>query len=101
MYYKELISALLIPCAFGMVLVRLVHWMGKIKWLDGLNQFLALCGQATIPIMFMHILLNHWKTELVYGRGIFVLIGVGVPIVSTILSHRNSVMRTLFGLPNL
>ena len=98
-YYKEFISALLIPCAFGMVLVRLVHWMGKIKWLDGVNQFLALCGQATIPIMFMHIPLNHWKNELAYGRGIFVLIGVGVPIVFTIMFQRNRMMRKFFGLP--
>lgn len=69
-YYKELISALLIPCAFGIVFARLIYWMEKIKWLDGLNRFLALCGQATIPIMFMHIPLNHWKNELAYGRGI-------------------------------
>ena len=61
-YYKEFISALLIPCAFGMVLARLVYWMQKNKWLDSLNRFFVLCGQATIPIMFMHIPLNHWKT---------------------------------------
>ena len=30
-YYKELISAIVIPCAFGIVLVRLVHWMEKTK----------------------------------------------------------------------
>lgn len=100
-YYKEFISALLIPCAFGMVLARLVYWMQKNKWLDSLNRFFVLCGQATIPIMFMHIPLNHWKTELAYGRWIFVLIGAGLPIVSTILFHSNRVMRKLFGLPNL
>ena len=50
-YYKEFISALLIPCAFGMVLARLVYWMQKNKWLDSLNRFFVLCGQATIPIM--------------------------------------------------
>ncbi|WP_229771276.1 acyltransferase family protein [Sharpea porci] len=31
--YKELISALLIPCAFGFVFVRLVYWMEKNNWL--------------------------------------------------------------------
>ena len=100
-YYKELISALLIPCAFGMVLVRLVHWIGKIKWLDGMNQILAFCGQATIPIMFMHIPLNHWQTELAYGRSVYVLIGVGIPVVFTVLFNKNKVMRKLFGLPDL
>lgn len=47
-YYKELISAALIPCAFGMVFARIIYWMEKINWLDGLNRFFALCGQAHI-----------------------------------------------------
>lgn len=44
-YYKEFISALLIPCAFGMVLARLVYWMEKIKWIDSLNRFLYFVGK--------------------------------------------------------
>lgn len=28
-YYKELISAALIPCAFGMVFARIIYWMEK------------------------------------------------------------------------
>lgn len=100
-YYKELILALLIPCAFGIVLARLIYWMEKIKCFDSLNRFIALCGQATIPIMFMHIPLNHWKNILAYGNVFFVLIGVGVPVVFTLFFHRNCVMRKLFGLPNL
>lgn len=100
-YYKELISALLIPCAFGMVFARLVYWMEKINRIDGLNRFLVLCGQATIPIMFMHIPLNHWKTELAYGRSVYVLIGVGIPVVFTVLFNKNKVMRKLFRLPDL
>ena len=100
-YYKELVSAILIPCAFGVVLVRLVHWMERVKWIDILNRFFILCGQATVPIMFMHIPLNHWKDTLAYGRSVYVLIGVGVPLVFTILFNRYKVMRKLFGLPNL
>lgn len=100
-YYKELISALLIPCAFGMVFARLVYWMEKINWLDGLNCFLALCGQATIPIMFMHIPLNHWKESLGYGRATYVVIGIGIPIVFTLIFNKYKAMRKLFGLPKL
>lgn len=100
-YYKELISAIVIPCAFGIVLVRLVHRMEKTKWLDGLNRFLALCGQATIPIMFMHIPLNHWKDSLGYGRVEFSLIGICVPLAFTLIFNRYKYMRKLFGLPKL
>ena len=75
--------------------------MKKVKYLDGLNHFLAFCGQATIPIMFMHIPLNYWKDELAYSRGSYVLIGVGVPVLFTVLFNKNKVMRKLFGLPGL
>lgn len=100
-YYKELISALLILCAFGLLFARLVYWMEKIKWLDGLNRFFVLCGQATIPIMFMHIPLNHWKESLGYGRTAYVVIGIGIPIVFTLIFNKYTAMRKLFGLPKL
>lgn len=100
-YYKELISAILIPCAFGIVLVRLVHWMGKEKWLTLVNRFLILCGQATVPIMFMHIPLNHWKDSLGYGRIVFLVIGTCVPLAFTLIFNRYKFMRKLFGLPKL
>lgn len=100
-YYKELISAALIPCAFGMVFARIIYWMEKINWLDGLNRFFALCGQATIPIMFMHIPLNHWKDAFEYGRVMYVAIGIGIPIVFTLIFNKYKAMRKLFGLPKL
>ena len=100
-YYKELVSAILIPCAFGIVLIRMVHWMEKAKYLELLNRFLILCGRATIPIMFMHIPLNHWKDTIGYGRCIYVLTGVVVPIVFVVLLHKNRVMRELLGVPIL
>lgn len=100
-YYKELISAIVIPCAFGIVLVRLVHWMEKAKWLNLLNHFLALCGRATVPIMFMHIPLNHWKETFRYGRGMYVAIGVGIPLAFTLFFNKYKFMRKLFRLPKL
>ena len=30
--------------------------------------------------MFMHIPLNHWKGSLGYGRNVFILIGIGLPL---------------------
>ena len=100
-YYKELISAIVIPCAFGIVLARLVHWMEKVKWLNLLNHFLALCGRATVPIMFMHIPLNHWKDSLGYGRIVFLVIGTCIPLTFTLIFNRYKFMRKLFGLPKL
>ena len=60
-YYKELLSAILIPCSFGIVLVRGVHGLVRIKCLNRMRKLSELCGRATIPIMFMHMLLNHWQ----------------------------------------
>lgn len=100
-YYKELISAILIPGAFGIVLIRLVHWMEKVKWFKLTNQFLILCGRATIPIMFMHIPLNHWKEEFGYGNCVYVLIGVGIPLLVSVTLNKYKSMRKLFGLPKL
>lgn len=100
-YYKDLVLGIIIPCAFGIVLGRIVRFLSKIKCIDWLNGFLALCGRTTIPIMFMHIPLNHWKNTLVYGRCVYMIIGVGMPLVFTILFNRYKVMRNLFGLPDL
>ena len=84
-----------------MVFARIIYWMEKINWLDGLNRFFALCGQATIPIMFMHIPLNHWKDAFEYGRVMYVVIGIGIPIVFTLIFNKYKAMRKLFGLPKL
>ena len=100
-YYKELISAIVIPCLFGIVLVRLGHWMEKFKWLNLLNHFLIFCGRATVPIMFMHIPLNHWKGIFGYGRLVYTLIGIVIPLLLTTFCGQFSVMRKLFGLPKL
>ncbi len=98
-YYKELILAILIPCAFGVVIMRIVHWMERAKCLKQLNNFLILCGRATIPIMFMHIPLNYWKVSLGYGRTEFIVIGVLVPLIFTVMFSRYELIRRLFGLP--
>ena len=100
-YYKELFSAILIPCAFGFVIARIIHWICKYKALDWLTSGFAYLGQMTIPIMFMHVPLNTWKETIGYGRLVYVLIGVGIPVAFTLIFNRYSIMRKLFGLPKL
>lgn len=100
-YYKELCSAILIPCAFGYVVVRIVHWLIKIEYLKVVQNFLAFCGRATIPIMFMHMPLNHWKNTIGYGRIAYVVIGVGIPLMITLIFNQVKIIKKSFGLPDL
>ncbi len=55
------------------------------KWLDLLKRFFIRCGRTTVPIMFMHIPLNHWKDSIGYGRTVFMIIGIGVPLIITLI----------------
>ena len=49
----------------------------------------------------MHIPSNHWQSEFNYGKLIYVVIGVGVPVLFTLLFNRVQLMRSVFGIPNL
>lgn len=101
LYYKELISVILIPLAFGIVLFRLVYWISKCKVLVWLNIGLSYIGKMTVPIMFMHVPLNNWGEELGYGRLVYILIGVGIPLVVTLVLNRFKIMRRIFGLQRM
>ena len=101
LYYKELCLAIIIPSAFGIVLCRITYWITHCQALGWLNKGLEYWGRMTIPIMFLHIPLNYWKDILGYGRGVYVLIGVGGPVLFTLLLNRFKIMRKLFGLPKL
>lgn len=99
--YKELASTIAIPSAFGYVLTRIAYRLSREKSLGIIQRFLNLCGRATIPIMFLHIPLNHWKSTVGYNRLVYAVIGIEIPIVFTLLFYRNRIMRILFGLPDL
>ena len=99
--YSELVLAIIIPCAFGIVLARLIHRIAKAGWLWVLRDFLILCGKTTVPIMFMHVPLNHWKDYLDYGRLVYMAIGIGIPLVLTLVFNKNLVMRKVLGIPKL
>lgn len=100
-YYKDFVLAIFIPCAFGVVLVRLVHWLDEIKLLSKLNGFLRLCGQTTIPIMFMHVPLNHLKDSIGYGRIIYLIVGIAIPLAITIMLNNIPLACKLLGLPQI
>ena len=100
LYYRELVLAVIIPCAFGLVLARIVSWLERcpvLRWLSGILGWL---GKMTIPIMFVHVPLNLWLTELFhYGRVVYVIVGIVVPVLLTVIFGRFPLMRRLLGLP--
>lgn len=96
-YYKELFSAILIPCCFGMALLRVAFWISHLNALRLIKQFLLICGKTTIPIMFMHLPLNCMKDTVNYGIGLYVAIGVGIPLLLSLVFGNSAVLRTLFG----
>lgn len=98
-YYHELLLAILIPCSFGIVLARLVRGLNVLKHLKQIQNMLAFLGRITLPIMFMHVPLNSWRESIGYGSAMYVLIGIGVPVLFTVVFQHFSAMRVLFGLP--
>ena len=100
-YYHELLSAVILPCIFGFVLIRFTAWISEIKTLAWLSAFFAFLGRMTIPIMFIHMPVNCFQTQIGYGSTLYVLIGIGVPLVVVIAFGKFPVMRKLLGIPNL
>ena len=98
-YYKELVLAIVIPCLFGIVLCRTVYWISRIRILNCVQHCFSYLGQVTIPIMYMHVMLNTWKKQLSYSLFVYVLIGIGFPIIFSLVFCRFKIMRVLFGLP--
>lgn len=100
-YYRELALAIIIPSLFALVLVRIIFWFSKIRITESFMTIFSYLGRMTMPIMFLHIPLNYWKDVLDYGIIIYMLIGVGGPVIFTLLFNRFEIMRKLFGLPRL
>lgn len=97
-YYKELVLAVVIPCLFGFVICRITYWLDKVKAMENVFAFL---GRLIIPIMFLHVPLNQWREDIGYGFFVYVIIGIVVPIIFTMVFCRFVIMRKLFGLPDL
>lgn len=100
-YYRELILSIVVPCAFGLVLVRLVYSLNQIKFAKKIMTMFSYLGRMTIPIMFLHVPLNNWKDTLGYGRLLYALIGIGIPVTFTLVFNRFEIIRKLFGLSKI
>lgn len=99
LYYRDIASVVIIPAAFSCVLLRGVYWLGRLRVLRKLYSGLAVIGRMTVPVMFLHVPLNYYQDQFGYGLLVYVLIGLGIPILFTLVFHRYKIMRVLFGLP--
>lgn len=99
--YHELVSAIIIPCIFGFVLIRFTLLISKIKVIKWLFSFLVFLGQMTLPIMFIHIPINTFQTQIDYGSVLYVLFGIGVPLAVVVIFKKYPAMRKLLGIPDL
>ena len=97
--YKSYVLAVIIPCSFGIILLRISYWIGRIRILTLLEKVLSYVGEMTLPIMFIHMPLNHWKYQGYGGSLIYVLVGICGPIIFTLIFNRFKIMRKFFGLP--
>lgn len=95
-HYKELISAVVIPCAFGIVIARAVHCINKFRATKNLRVILSFLGKNTIPIMFMHIPVNKLLTPLNLGIILYLLFGIGIPVIFIIIFGRYKIFHKLF-----
>lgn len=104
-YYHELSAALIIPCAFGFVLLRITNLLEKILFFKHINNYLAFLGHITIPIMFLHIPLNHLIQPFIrnslIGIVVYMIVGIGIPILITVYFCKYKRLRTILGLPQL
>lgn len=99
--YPSYILAIVIPCCVGFIFARVIYWLSRPKWLKKLRILLSYLGQTTLPIMMMHVPLNTLKGVVGYNRLVYVLIGIGIPVIITITLGRFAMCRRLFGLPLL
>lgn len=100
-YYHDLLLAVLIPCTFGFIFLRLDRVIRRRNKVAVLLSTFSFLGRMTVPIMFMHMPLNAFREMLGYGGVTYVLIGIGMPCIFTLLFNRYKVARALFGLPRI
>lgn len=96
--YTNLFLSIIVPSAFGMVWIRLTHWLERWKTIFS---FFCYLGRVTFPIMFLHIPMNMLKEQLDYGRFAYVFVGITLPIVFALIFGRYRLTRKLFGLPKV
>lgn len=100
-YYKELVSAIVIPSCFLVVLLRISFFISYLNWLNRVKNALIICGRSTVPIMFMHLPLNCLKDTMNYGLGLYVIIGICIPLLLSRIFGNFLILQKLFGFPQL
>lgn len=94
-YYRELISAILIPCLFFVVLLRMMHYSANFKFM----RIFSFLGRLTLPIMYIHVYLNIFLQNYVaYGVLFYTFVGIFVPCIFGVLFSRWEITKKLFGI---
>ena len=89
-FYPNLLYAYFVPVGYGLVLLRVCHLIScKCKYL---RKMLQILGQVTIPIMYLHEPLNRYFQFAQENILIYMLIGIGVPVLLAMIPSNISVM---------
>lgn len=102
-YYRNIFCAVLVPVMFGIVFSRLLFWVTKIRFLGFVPRLLNIFGQMTLPIMFLHIPINALMKSMGYKYGCFIytVVGLGIPVLISIIGKNNFLLCKMFGFPQL
>lgn len=98
MKYKEydaLLLDLVIPMLFSLMICAISFWLSKRLPLKGLGYL----GRNTIAIMYLHLPVNYALKYLIgmeYGLIVFTIIGVGIPVLITLMASYSPILSKLF-----
>lgn len=104
--YKECILSVLLPIAFGILILRMICGMGwlvhsTVALFRDVSHFfyclLAGLGQMSLAVMYWHLLVNHFQLRFHYGALVYCLIGVTVPVVLCQLLGRSRAFQLALG----
>lgn len=85
-FYPNLIYAFLIPIGYGLFLLRLCRLIAA--RFRCIKIALQTMGQITIPIMYLHEPLNRYLQFAQENILIYILVGIGVPVLLTMLTQK-------------
>lgn len=101
--YENFFGVILIPVMFGIVFSRMLFWAMRLKAFRKLEELLSALGQMTLPIMFMHIPINTFIKSKGYDYGwcIYTALGLGIPVVITLIGKNNKFLCKILGLEKI
>lgn len=110
--YKELILSVLIPIAFGILIIQVGSFLNLISscqscpiwyryFVHVLNFSLAYLGHISMLIMYLHIPVNYFQSNFQYNSFLYVVIGIGIPICLCQLFGKSRFCQRVFGLKEI